>query len=163
MFWLYLLGAVTFLIIVLRRVLRRQKPLTAEVNSSRVAIENAQSGVAWIGTDCKLASVNHSLADTLGVKQAKLMGANWTTLFAAEDSERVSEAYMRMLHHGKASFRACGSGPVGEPARLDVLLVAVHDQKLRFVGHNCLIRDCTGEQEREACVAEPESSLVSAR
>ena len=163
MFWLYLLGAVTFLIIVLRRVLRRQKPLTAEVNSSRVAIENAQSGVAWIGTDCKLASVNHSLADTLGVKQAKLMGANWTTLFAAEDSERVSEAYMRMLHHGKASFRACGCGPVGDPARLDVLLVAVHDHKLRFVGHNCLIRDCTGEPERDACLVDPETSLATVR
>lgn len=163
MFWLYLLGAVTFLIIVLRRVLRRQKPLTAEVNSSRVAIENAQSGVAWIGTDCKLASVNHSLANTLGVKQAKLMGANWMTLFAAEDSERVSEAYMRMLHQGKASFKACGSGPLDGPASLDVLLVAVHDHKLHFVGHNCLIRDCTGESERASCAPDPESSLATAR
>ena len=163
MFWLYLLGAVTFLIIVLRRVLRRQKPLTAEVNSSRVAIENAQSGVAWIGTDCKLASVNHSLAHTLGAKQAKLMGANWTTLFAAADSARVSEAYMQMLLHGKASFKARGAGPAGDPAWMDVLLVAVHDYKLHFVGHNCLIRDCTSESERASCAPDPESSLAIAR
>ncbi|HEV8146070.1 MAG TPA: PAS domain-containing protein [Bryobacteraceae bacterium] len=163
MFWLYLLGAVTFLIIVLRRVLRRQKPLTDEVHSSRVAIDNVQSGVAWIGLDGKLGSVNQSLAKSLGVKQAKLMGAEWMTLFAAADAERVAQAYSQMLLQGKSGFKACGAGPAGDPVPMDVLLVAVHNHKLRFVGHHCLIRDCTGERESEICAADTESSLVPAR
>jgi hypothetical protein len=58
MFWLYLLGIVTFLFIVLRRVLRRQPPLSDELYIKKVAIDHVHSGVAWVPEDGKLGWMN---------------------------------------------------------------------------------------------------------
>ena len=63
--WLYLLGAVTVLVIALRRVLRRQAPLSDELYSKQVAIDHVHSGVAWVRADGTVGSVNPALARIL--------------------------------------------------------------------------------------------------
>lgn len=167
MFWLFLLGAVTSLIIVLRRVLRRLKPMNDELYSSRVAIDHVQSGVAWIRADGKLGSVNQSLTESLGLKSTELVGVDWLKLFANADRDRASQAYSQMLLQGKTWFDARGARKADaapkDAAWLDVLLVAVHDHRMRFVGHHCLIRDCTAEIELEARLLDEEASMATAR
>jgi hypothetical protein len=64
MLWLYLLGAVTVLVIALRRVMQRQMPLSDELYSTKVAFDHLQSGVAWVRGDGTLGTVNSSLAAT---------------------------------------------------------------------------------------------------
>jgi PAS domain S-box-containing protein len=146
MFWLYLLGVVTFLIIVLRRVLRRQGPLRDELYAKKVAIDHVHSGVAWVPEDGKLGWLNPALPQALQIEPKDLMGHAWYELFAAEEHERMRAAYREMLLMGKASLQARGLRADGTFAWFDVLLVAVHDNRARFVGHHCLIEDRTRER-----------------
>jgi PAS domain S-box-containing protein len=160
--WLYLLGAVTFLIIKLRRVLRRVKPLSDEVYSSRIVVDNVQSGVAWVLADGNVGSVNHSLAESLGRPPKNLAGLPWRELFAPDEDARLQEAYGRMLLSGKAWLDAHARRSDGAVAWFQVLLIAVHDHKTRFVGHHCLVKDCTRERELEAELRVTRGSVVTA-
>ncbi len=143
MLWLYLLAAVTVLAIALRRVLRRQTPLSDELYSTKVAFDRLQSGVAWVPADGRLAMVNTSLASTLGADPQALVGRDWLDVFPPRERERVRECYSRMLLVGMMEFDAEGQRADGTYAWLHVLLVAVHDHKMRFVGHHCLVLDST--------------------
>lgn len=143
MLWLYLLGAVTVLCISLRRVIHRQTPLSDELYSTKVAFDHLQSGVAWVRENGTLGMVNASLAATLGSEPKALIGRNWLDLFPRCDSERVREVYSRMLLLGVTNFEIQGQRADGAYSWLSVLLVAVHDHKMRFAGHHCLILDRT--------------------
>jgi PAS domain S-box-containing protein len=149
MLWLYLLGAVTFLIIVLRRVLRRQEPLNDELYSKNVAVEHVHSGVAWVRGDSTIGSVNPSLAGIFNQAPRDLIGRHWLMLFEDRDRPRAQEAQAQTLLAGMTSFDARGARPGGSPAWINVRLVAVHDHRMRFAGHHCLIEDRTRLHELE--------------
>lgn len=143
MFWLYLLGAVTVLSIALRRVLQRQNPLADEVYSTKVAFDHLQSGVAWVRADGVLSAVNSSLATSLSANPKTLVGRQWLEIFPKEERNRVEEFYSQMLLSGITQFDTYGRRADGTYAWLNVMLVAVHDHKMRFVGHHCLVLDST--------------------
>jgi PAS domain S-box-containing protein len=154
MLWLYLLGAVTFLVIVLRRVLRRQQPLNDELYSKQVAIDHVHSGVAWVRADGTIGSVNPGLLATLRAKKEDLEGQNWLTMFLPPERDRVLEMYTQALLLGKASLDTRAERPDGSHVLLNVVLVAVHDHKMRFVGHHCLTDDRTKEHVLEEKIRE---------
>jgi PAS domain S-box-containing protein len=143
MLWLYLLGAVTVLCIALRRVIHRQTPLSDELYSTKVAFDHLQSGVAWIRGDGTVGTVNSSLATTLNSEPAALIGRNWLELFPKQERERLEEAYSQMLLVGITDLDTYGQRSDATFAWLHVQLVAVHDHKMRFVGHHCLVLDLT--------------------
>jgi hypothetical protein len=143
MLWLYLLGAVTVLIIVLRRVVRRLKPLREELHSAQIAIDYGQSGAAWVRPDGRVGSVNQCLADSLGRSPKKLVGIPWVELFAPSERDRATKAYSQMLLTGTERLETFGLRPEATTVVLQVLLVAVYDHRMRFVGHHCLTQDCT--------------------
>lgn len=143
MLWLYLLGAVIVLCIALRRVIHRQTPLSDEVYSTKVAFDHLQSGVAWVNGDGIIGMVNSSLAATLASDPKALIGRAWLDIFPKEERERVRQAYSQMLLLGRTEFDISGQRADGTYAWLSVLLVAVHDHKMRFVGHHCLVLDST--------------------
>jgi PAS domain S-box-containing protein len=143
MLWLYLLGAVTVLGIALRRVMQRQTPLSDELYSTKVAFDHLQSGVAWVRGDGTLGTVNSSLAATLGSDVNALLGRDWLDIFPKQEHQGVREAYSRMLLLGVTEFTAHGQRADNTYAWLSVLLVAVHDHRMRFVGHHCLVLDST--------------------
>jgi PAS domain S-box-containing protein len=152
--WVYLLGLSVLLVIALRRVKAQQDPLKDEVYTSTVAIEHVQSGVAWIRADGKIRSINGSFAKALGGDPKKLTGRDWHELFAPEDRDKIHEAYSQMLLLGRAELDAHGCRVGGGQSGLEVLLVAIHDYKMRFVGHHCLVLDRTREKVLEAQVEE---------
>lgn len=147
--WLYLLGAITILSIALRRVLHRQVPLSDELYSKQIAIDHVHSGVGWIRSDGTMGSVNPGLAKTLAAIPAEVAGKRWTSLFPAADCARVEEFYRQSLLMGKTSFETAGQRFDGTRARVEVLLVAVHDHRLRLIGHHILVHDRTRELELE--------------
>ena len=104
MLWLYLLAAITLLVINRRRILRRITPLNDELYSSRVAVEHVHSGVAWVLAEGKIGSVNQSLADSLGTQSGELPGTDWYQMFARAERPRVNDAYAQMLLAGIASL-----------------------------------------------------------
>ena len=157
--YVYLLGTVTFLTIALRRVVRRQKPLNDELYSSRVAIDHVHSGVAWVRSDGRLGSVNAALARALGTTPQDL-GHEWVeTIFPKPEWSRIREAYSRMLIQGTESLEANAERADGSLAQVDVLLVAVHDHRMRFVGHHCLVEDRTAVHTLEEQVRELTETL----
>lgn len=161
MFWLYLLGLSVFLIIALRRVRRRQEPLSEELYSKQVAVEYVQSGVAFVTADGKLSSMNSAFAKALCADPETLAGSDWLEIFDPQERKRVQESYSQMLLIGRASFDAAGLRFNGSEAWFNVLLVAVHDSKARLVGHHCMIDDRTRERELEEHVRQLTDSTVS--
>jgi PAS domain S-box-containing protein len=149
MLWLYLLAAVTVLVIALRRVLRRQKPLDDELYSKNVAVEHVQSGVAWIRADGTISSVNQSFARTFRCEPQTMLDQEWYKLFPESEHAELGECFRQMLLAGMASFD--GPGLRGDKSRgwLNVRLVAVHDHNMRFVGHHCLVEDRSRIRELE--------------
>jgi PAS domain S-box-containing protein len=156
MLWLYLLGAVTVLGIALRRVTQRQTPLSEELYSTKVAFDRLQSGVAWVRGDGTLGMVNSSLGATLGAEPKDLLGRDWLDIFTKEERDSVRESYSRMLLVGTTEFHAHGHRVIGGQAWLKVRLVAVHDNKMRFVGHHCLVLDETHTRQLEERVKQLE-------
>ena len=163
MLWLYLLGIVTSLIIALRRVLRRLVPLSDELYLKTVAIDHVFTGVAWVAKDGKIGGVNAALTRALEAKPSDLVGHDWFEIFVPAERDRAREAFSQMLLGGRASFEVGGLRASGTFTQFDVLLVAVHDHKTRFVGHHCMLQDRTHEHELEERLAQlTESGPISA-
>jgi PAS domain S-box-containing protein len=152
--WLYLLALVTFLTIALRRVLRRQIPLSDELHVKTVAIEHVHSGIAWVRQDGAIGSINASFAATLNAVPRELVGRDWYEIFSQQDRVRMKEAYSQMLLLGKANLEVHAKRTDGTYAGLEVLLVAQHDHKSRFIGHHCLAADRTRERLLEEQIRE---------
>jgi hypothetical protein len=152
--WLYLLGLSVLLTIALRRVLAQQKPLKDEVYMKTVAIEYVQTGVAWIRADGKIRSANASLGNTLAREPRTLVGRDWYEMFAPQERRNLQEAYSQMLLVGKATLEANGRRTDGPCSGLEILMVAIHDHKMRFVGHYCLVVDRAREKALAAQVEE---------
>ena len=158
--WLYLLGAVTILVIVLRRVLRRQRPLSDELYAKRVAIEHVQSGVAWIRADGTVVSVNPALCNTLHTTPRDVAGQPWSNLFPAQEWNRVEETYSQALLRGRMEIEALAKRADGTLSPVTLLLVTIHDHKSRLIGHYCLMEDRSRiveleEQLQKAKTAQP--------
>lgn len=162
MLWLYLLAAVTILVISLRRVLIRQKPLNDELYSSKVAIEHVHSGIAWVRADGKIGSANQSVADSLGVKPADLAERDWYQMFPRSERARVKESYTQMLLAGIASIDTVIERSSGEQYPVNLRMVAVHDHKMRLVGHHALIHDESRSRALEEQVLRLSDALAQA-
>jgi PAS domain S-box-containing protein len=150
----YLLGLSVLLVVALRRVIASQNPLKNEVYRRTVAVEHVQSGVVWVSADGKISSVNASFANTLGGEPKSILGHAWCEIFAPRDRSKMEEAYSQMLLLGKANVEVHGRRLDGSYSALEVLLVAIHDHKMRFIGHHCLILDRTRERVLETQLEE---------
>jgi PAS domain S-box-containing protein len=157
--WVYLLGLSVLLGIALRRVWAAQNPLKDEVYMKNVAIEHVQSGVAWVRADGTVRSINQSLATTLAAVPRELVGREWYELFAVQDQPAIQEAFSQLLLLGKATIEVRGRRRDGTYAGLEMLMVAIHDHKMRFVGHHCLVVDRTREKVLEAQLADLSKNL----
>ncbi len=158
MFWLYLLAIVTVLLIVLRRVLHRQTPLSDELFLKQVAIEHVQTGVAWVRLDSTIGSINHSFAQTFHAAPSQLVGREWLKMFPAAEHYRIRDSFSQALLSGMASLDVAGTRLDGSDVWINVRLIAVHDHKMRFVGHHCLIEDHTRERALEEQLAKLEAA-----
>jgi PAS domain S-box-containing protein len=152
MLWLYLLAAVTLLVISRRRLRLRIIPLDDAVYSSKVAVEHVHSGVAWVSADGKIGSANQSLINSMGTKPSELTGRDWYSMFAPEERGKVKEAYAQMLLAGIASIETVIVGSDASNRAVDLRLVAGHDHKMRLVGHHCMLHDRAQQRDLESQV-----------
>jgi PAS domain S-box-containing protein len=159
--WLYLLGAVTTLIVILRRVLHRQIPLSDEIYAKQVAIDHVHSGVTWVRSDGLIGSINPALAKTVAMLPKELIGKPWNVFFPVAERPRLEEAYRQALLGGKTSLVTQAQRPDGTLANVRVLLVTVHDHKSRLIGHYCLMEDQTRLLELEAQVEKLSARLTA--
>jgi PAS domain S-box-containing protein len=161
MLWLYLLGIVTVLSIVLRRVLHRQTPLNDALYAKNVAVEHVQSGVAWVRADGTLGSMNQSFAQTFRATPQQLVGQEWYKMFPPAEHNRIREAFSQTLLSGISSLDAPGLRMDGTESWMNVRLVAIHDHNMRFIGHHCLVEDRSRERELEERIRELNTTKIS--
>jgi PAS domain S-box-containing protein len=147
--WVYFFGLTTLLIIALRRVMAQQAPLKDEVYMKTVAIEYVQSGVVWVRNDGTVRSINAAFAESLKLAPRELIGKEWYQMFAEQERQRLEQAYSEMLLVGRATINVLGRRMDGTYSGLELLMVAVHDHKMRFIGHHCLMADRTRERVLE--------------
>jgi PAS domain S-box-containing protein len=162
MLWLYLLAAITLLVINRRRLLRQFTPLNDELYSSKVAIEHVHSGVGWIRADGKVVSVNQSLYDSIGAKPGELLDNDWYQMFPKHERHRVNEAYAQMLLLGIASLDTQIERGDGVLRPVNLRLVAVHDHKMRLVGFHCMVHDESRARSLEQQVLDLSEALSQA-
>ncbi|MEP6961788.1 MAG: PAS domain-containing protein [Acidobacteriota bacterium] len=158
MLWLYLLAAVTVLVISLRRTLIKLIPLNDQLYSNKVAVEHVHSGVGWVKADGRIGSVNQSLADTLGAKLTDLVDQEWYLMFPRAERPRVKEAYTQMLLAGIATLDTAIERADGIALPANIRVVAVHDHKMRLLGHHCMVHG----NLRERALAEQIRQLSAA-
>jgi PAS domain S-box-containing protein len=161
MLWLYLLGVVTVLTIAVRRLLRKQKPLSDEVYSNRVAIDHVHSGVAWVRATGRVHSLNPALTQMLRTTGEKISGSDWMEMFAKSDRAHLEEVYRQMLLGGIVSLTASTVDSRGSEIPREVTLVAVHDHKMRFVGHHCIVERIVDPEESHSRVSRTEFATLS--
>ena len=149
MLWLYILAVATFLGIVVRRLMRRQKPLIDDLFYKHVAIDHVFDGVAWMTGDGKISYLNPSLARMLDVAPEQLHRKPWFELFVPEERGRIQDAYSQMLLSGKAWLDAKVVDSRGVVTLRSMLIVAVHDHKMRLAGHHCILNDAVRESRVE--------------
>jgi PAS domain S-box-containing protein len=162
MLWLYLLAAVTLLVISRRRLRLRIIPLDDAVYSSKVAVEHVHSGVAWVSVDGKVSSPNQSLVNSMGTTPADLVGRDWYSMFAPEERGKVKKAYAQMLLAGIASIETTIVRSGGSNRAVDLRLVAGHDHKMRLVGHHCMLHDRAQQRDLESQVLRLSEALEQA-
>lgn len=160
--WVWFYGLSTLLGILYRRLWLKQLPLNKELNASRVAIDHIQSGVAWVREDGKIGSANPSLAESVSIRAASLVGHDWLELFPESERQNVQKAHAEMLLSGHSSVSTLLERADGSHAPADLRLVVIHDDKSKFLGHHCLIQDLTREWELQSQLRKLNQSLKQA-
>jgi PAS domain S-box-containing protein len=141
MFWLCLLGVVTLLAIVVRRLWLRQKPLVDDLYAKRLAIDHVHDGVAWVTESGRINYLNPALARMLDAAPEQLRGRTWFAMFALEEHSRVTDAYSQMLLSGRASLDVNLVDAHGAVTPRNLSIVAVYDHRTRLSGHHCILHD----------------------
>ena len=162
-FWLYLLAIVTFLLIALRRVMRRQRPLKDDVYSKQLALDQVDSGVAKVNCDGLIGSVNPALAKMLDADQVNLIGATWMSLFPASERVQLEEAYRQALLVGRTSLHAEAARHDGSTAHVEIKLVTLYSDRAQLLGHYCLVHDVTRESEFEQQIKSLRAELAASQ
>lgn len=160
MLWLFLLGAVTLLVISRRRLRLLVTPLDDALYSTKVAVEHVHSGVGWIRADGQVGSVNQSLADSLARRPADIVDQDWYLMFAPEERGLVKQAHTQMLLAGIASVDTIVLRGDGSTHPVNLRLVAVHDHKMRLVGHHCMLQDQSQQRQLEFQIKQLSDALT---
>ncbi len=79
-------------------------------------------------------------------------------MFPVDEHYRIRDSFSQALLSGMASLDLAGERVDGSRIWMNVRLIAVHDHKMRFVGHHCLIQDRTYERDLEEQVARLEAA-----
>jgi PAS domain S-box-containing protein len=132
------------------------------VYSSRVAVDHVHSGVAWIGADGKIGSVNQSLADSIRLKPSDLVDRDWYSMFSPTERGHVKEAYTQMILAGIASIETAILRADNSSSPVKLRIVAVHNRRMRLVGHHCMIHDQAQQSELERRISELSEALAQA-
>jgi hypothetical protein len=98
----------------------------------------------------------------MGTKPAELVEQDWYLLFPRAERARVKDSYTQMLLSGIASLDTQIERVDGLQHPVNLRLVAVHDHKMRLVGHHCMIQDESRPRSLEQQVLRLSEALAEA-
>lgn len=136
-----------------------RKLTEVELLNTSAALENAVEGMAKVDAHGRFTFINHRFAEHLGYKPEELLGAHWHVSVHPDDISTLKHAYERMLVESKSEIEARGITRDGELSHSQIVLVKAFDERKRFVGHHCFMKDITARKQAEASLKETESKL----
>jgi hypothetical protein len=83
-------------------------------------------------------------------------------MFPRQERARVKEAYTSMILSGIATLETLIERGDGSQRPVNLRLVAVHDHKMRLVGHHCMIQDESRARSLEEQVQDLSEALSNA-
>ena len=129
--------------------IREQKKSESEIRELKAAMENAIEGVAKLDPSGHYIFVNDAYARMVGYKPDELIGKQWTmTVHPADQPFMISE-YNRMLEVGKVSPEARGVRKDGSSFYKQLTMIPNIDEKGKFIGHFCFMKDISEQKENE--------------
>jgi PAS domain S-box-containing protein len=138
-----------------------RKLTETELLNNSAALENAVEGIAKVDSYGRFTFVNARYAEHLGYKPEELLGAHWHISVHPDDVAELQRAYDAMLVQGKSEIEARGITRDGNLSYSQIVLVKAWDQKQRFVGHHCFMKDITARKQAEASLQKTESKLTN--
>ncbi|MFQ5675473.1 MAG: PAS domain S-box protein [bacterium] len=121
-----------------------------------VALTNALTGISRICASGKYLKVNQPYAEMLGYTPDELIGRSWQPTVVPEDQPLALSAYKRMQREGKAEFEARAIRKDGSQFYKHVLMVREMNEKNRFIGHHCFMRDISDRKKAEQAIKNSE-------
>jgi PAS domain S-box-containing protein len=138
-----------------------RKMTETELLNNSAALENAVEGIAKVDSYGRFMFVNARYAEHLGYKPEELLGAHWHISVHPDDVPELQRAYDSMLVEGKSEIEARGITRDGNLSHSQIVLVKALDQKQRFIGHHCFMKDITARKQAEASLKKTESKLTN--
>ena len=138
-----------------------RKLTETELLNNSAALENAVEGIAKVDSYGRFTFVNARYAEHLGYKPEELLGAHWHISVHPDDVPELQRAYDKMLAQGKSEIEARGITRDGNLSHSQIVLVKAWDQKQRFVGHHCFMKDITARKQAEASLQKTELKLTN--
>ena len=120
------------------------------LHETTLALESAVGGIARLNSEGCYIAVNKTYADSLGRTPQGLVGEQWLTSMLPEDHPKVEEANRRVLAEGKAEVAVRSRLADGTTIHRNLTMVGAYDQKKKFIGHYCFMRDNTEQLLHES-------------
>ncbi|PWU01997.1 MAG: hypothetical protein C5B53_02200, partial [Candidatus Melainabacteria bacterium] len=138
-----------------------RKLTETELLNNSAALENAVEGIAKVDSYGRFTFVNARYAEHLGYKPEELLGSHWHISVHPDDVAELQRAYDRMIAHGKSEIEARGITRDGNLSHSQIVLIKAWDQKQRFLGHHCFMKDITARKQAEASLQKTELKLTN--
>jgi PAS domain S-box-containing protein len=105
--------------------------------------------------------INPALAKTVGLLPREIIERSWMNFFPMGERRRVEEAYSQALLMGKINLQTLAHRSNGTLARVNILIVTVHNHNARLVGHYCMMDDRSREMELEEQIQRLSAGIIS--
>ncbi|MEA5619633.1 PAS domain S-box protein [Cronbergia sp. UHCC 0137] len=121
-----------------------------------LVLENAVEGIARLDVTGRYVSVNRAYAETCGYEANELIGKEWQITVYAEDLPALESAYQTMLKTGKVHQEARGVRKDGNIFYKQLIMISDYDDKGKFIGHYCFMKDISDRKEFEIALLDSE-------
>ena len=125
------------------------------------ALENAVEGISLFDDKGRFVSVNRTYAECLGYSETEIVGRDRLDLICPDDRDHMQTVYADMRKFGRAWTEVRGLRKDGSVVYQELVLIATHDTRGRFLGHRSFARDISERREAEAVLRQSEEKYRS--
>jgi PAS domain S-box-containing protein len=116
------------------------------------ALDHANEAIARLDVRGVYISVNAAYARCCGYEPGEMLGRHWTLTVHPQDRQKMCKAFDYMLQSGLAKVDALACRKDGSAFHTHVVMVALHDDNGKLVGHHRFMKDITLRKLSEAAL-----------
>jgi PAS domain S-box-containing protein len=132
-----------------------------ERREMHTTLDNAVEGISLFDAQGRLTRANRTFARGLGYTEAEIVGRDQLEFIHPDDRDHMKAVYLDMKNCARAWSEVRGLRRDGSVVHLEMVMLATHDVKGRFIGHRAFARDVSERKEAEAALRESEDKFRS--